>query len=907
MSELLYRLGKFSARRAWTVIIAWVMALGLSVGIALSAGGTFTSAMTIDGLPAQATIEKLQTSFPDASRGVGQIIVHTTDGSEFTEADMSAVAEALATVAALDGVSATIDPFVTQEELDTQRADAAAAPDKLADAQAKIDDGQKKVTDGLAELDAAVADIEKGKTELARAQSELNAGKAELETTTASLNDNRDQLEAAIAQMEMGGAPDAQIDPYRAQLAQVLAGLEQVAAGEAELAAAQDQIDTGWWNITVGEREIAEGRIELADAQTELAEGQAEIDEALADLKPGQTLLAATESFRVVSEDNGTAIITVLFDEPISEVPTEQRTAVVEAITAIASDRLGVEVSQDLLRSLDSLLGAGEIVGIVIAGIVLFVMLGTFTAAGLPVIAALIGVGISATITMALAAVIEFTSTTPILGVMLGLAVGIDYALFILNRHRRQLKQGMTVADSIALANGTSGNSVMFAGLTVIIALAALNLTGIGFLGIMGTMGAMAIAFSVLIAVTFTPAVISKLGMRILSRKERAALAARTEAHETLAPTRTSAVLATRHPWLTVLATITALIIVALPATSMRLGLPDGSSEPLDSAGYKSYALTKEAFGEGVNGALIVVAETPTATSVDDELVHQAAIADKLMTIDNVDAAIPTGFSDDRTSLVFRVLPSEGPNAVSTAEVVADVRALNSVMQSELDTSIEVTGIAAINIDVSQKLGDALPFYLLVVIGLSFLLMVLVFRSIAVPVIASLGFLLTVFATLGAVTAVFQWGWFGQLFDIHDPGPILSFLPTILVGILFGLAMDYQLFLASGMREAYIHGKPAKEAISYGIHLSRSVVVAAAIIMVSVFGGFIFSHTTMIRPMGFGLAAGVLIDAFIVRLLLVPATLSLLGDKAWWIPRWLDKVLPDVDVEGAKLERSHAH
>ena len=907
MSELLYRLGKFSARRAWTVIIAWVMALGLSVGIALSAGGTFTSAMTIDGLPAQATIEKLQTSFPDASRGVGQIIVHTTDGSEFTEADMSAVAEALATVAALDGVSETIDPFVTQKELDTQRADAAAAPDKLADAQAKIDDGQKKVTDGLAELDAAVADIEKGKTELARAQSELNAGKAELETTTASLNDNRDQLEAAIAQMEMGGAPDAQIDPYRAQLAQVLAGLEQVAAGEAELADAQDQIDTGWWNITVGEREIAEGRIELADAQTELAEGQAEIDEALADLKPGQTLLAATESFRVVSEDNGTAIITVLFDEPISEVPTEQRTAVVEAITAIASDRLGVEVSQDLLRSLDSLLGAGEIVGIVIAGIVLFVMLGTFTAAGLPVIAALIGVGISATITMALAAVIEFTSTTPILGVMLGLAVGIDYALFILNRHRRQLKQGMTVADSIALANGTSGNSVMFAGLTVIIALAALNLTGIGFLGIMGTMGAMAIAFSVLIAVPFTPAVISKLGMRILSRKERAALSARTEAHETLAPTRTSAVLATRHPWLTVLATITALIIVALPATSMRLGLPDGSSEPLDSAGYKSYALTKEAFGEGVNGALIVVAETPTATSVADELVHQAAIADKLMTIDNVDAAIPTGFSDDRTSLVFRVLPTEGPNAVSTAEVVADVRALNSVMQSELDTSIEVTGIAAINIDVSQKLGDALPFYLLVVIGLSFLLMVLVFRSIAVPVIASLGFLLTVFATLGAVTAVFQWGWFGQLFDIHDPGPILSFLPTILVGILFGLAMDYQLFLASGMREAYIHGKPAKEAISFGIHLSRSVVVAAAIIMVSVFGGFIFSHTTMIRPMGFGLAAGVLIDAFIVRLLLVPATLSLLGDKAWWIPRWLDKVLPDVDVEGAKLERSHAH
>ncbi|MFM6981539.1 MAG: MMPL family transporter [Microbacteriaceae bacterium] len=907
MSELLYRLGQFSARRAWTVIIAWVLALGLSVGIALTAGGSFTSAMTIDGLPAQATIDKLQTTFPDASRGVGQIIVHTTDGSEFTEADHADVAQALDTINSLDGVSETIDPFATQAELDTQRADAATAPDKLADAQAKIDAGRKKVTDGLAQLDDAAAEIADGKIELVNAQAELDAGAKELTTNKASLTRSRTMLEDSIAQMVLGGMSDDDIHPLRAQLEQVLEGLQQIAAGEAELAAAQDQIDTGWWNITVGEKDIAQGRIDLADAQKELDEGQAEIDAAQAELAPGQTLLAATESFRVVSADNGTAIITVLFDEPITEVPTEQRTAVVEAITAIGSDRLGVEVSQDLLRSLDSLMGAGEIVGIVIAGIVLFVMLGTFTAAGLPVIAALIGVGISATITMALSAVVEFTSTTPILGVMLGLAVGIDYALFILNRHRRQLKQGMTVRDSIALANGTSGNSVMFAGLTVIIALAALNLTGIGFLGIMGTMGAMAIAFSVLIAVTFTPAVISKLGMRVLSRKERAALAARTEAHETLAPTRTSAVLATRHPWLTVLATITALVIVALPAASMRLGLPDGSSEPLDSAGYKSYTLTKEAFGEGVNGALIVVAETAEPVNVDDELRHQADIAAELMTVDNVDAAIPTGFSDDRTALVFRVLPSEGPNALSTAEVVADVRALNTVMQDKFDTSIEVTGIAAINIDVSQKLGDALPFYLVVVIGLSFLLMVLVFRSIAVPVIASLGFLLTVFATLGAVTAVFQWGWMGELFDIHDPGPILSFLPTILVGILFGLAMDYQLFLASGMREAYIHGKPAKESVSYGIHLSRSVVVAAAIIMVSVFGGFIFSHTTMIRPMGFGLAAGVLIDAFVVRLLLVPATLSLLGDKAWWIPRWLDNPLPDVDVEGAKLERTHAH
>jgi RND superfamily putative drug exporter len=272
------------------------------------------------------------------------------------------------------------------------------------------------------------------------------------------------------------------------------------------------------------------------------------------------------------------------------------------------------------------------------------------------------------------------------------------------------------------------------------------------------------------------------------------------------------------------------------------------------------------------------------------------------MSIDNVQAAVPSGFSEDRTSMVFRVIPAEGPNAVSTATVVTDLRALDEQLAASLDAHVEVTGIAAVNIDVSQKLGEALPVYLITVIGLSLLLMVLVFRSIAVPVVASLGFLLTVFATLGATVAVFQWGWLGQLFDVHDPAPILSFLPTILIGILFGLAMDYQLFLASGMREAFVHGKTAKESINFGIHLSRAVVVAAAIIMISVFGGFIFSHTTMIRPVGFGLAVGVLVDAFIVRLLLVPATLTLLGNAAWWIPKWLDRILPDVDVEGAKLE-----
>jgi RND superfamily putative drug exporter len=907
MSQLLYRLGIFAARRAWAVILVWLAILGVAVGAAATAGGTFTTAMTIEGVPAQKTIDKLAENFPDASRGVGQVIFHTANGKPFTEAEKAAITRALEAVGSMNAVSEAIDPFDAQRALNDQREELNQAPDDIAAAQAKIDKGRADVADGREKLADALAEIAVNVKKLVAAEKELKAGEASLLANETSLLGFQAHLLAGIAELEgdLDAAPAGELDALRAQLAGVEAGLQQVAAGKAEITAGRDEIARGWWLIESGRRDIATGKAELEDAETALNDGQAELDEQAAKLAPAQSLIAAATEFRLVSADGATAIGTVLFETPITEVETADRTGVADALTKLdgSSDNpnIRVEVSQDLLRSLDSLLGVGEIVGLVVAAVTLFVMLGTLIGAGLPVLAALIGVGISAAITFALSAVFEFTSTTPILGVMLGLAVGIDYALFILNRHRRQLKTGMAVRDSIALANGTSGNSVVFAGLTVMIALAALNLTGIGFLGVMGTMGAMAIVFSVLIAITLTPALLSRIGIRVLSRKERSVLSA-SGSNSTASEVSTKSVFATRRPWITVIATILVLGIASIPFGSIRLGLPDGSSEPIESAGYQSYKLTEEAFGEGVNGALVVVVDAPEAVSEESEVEFQATIANAIMSVDNVQAAIPSGFSDDRTSMVFRVIPNEGPNAVSTATVVTDLRALDAQLADSVDAHIEVTGIAAVNIDVSKKLGEALPLYLMTVIGLSLVLMVLVFRSIAVPIVASLGFLLTVFATLGATVAVFQWGWLGQLFDIHDPAPILSFLPTILIGILFGLAMDYQLFLASGMREAFVHGKTAKESINFGIHLSRAVVVAAAIIMISVFGGFIFSHTTMIRPVGFGLAIGVLIDAFIVRLLLVPATLTLLGNAAWWIPKWLDRILPDVDVEGAKLE-----
>jgi RND superfamily putative drug exporter len=492
---------------------------------------------------------------------------------------------------------------------------------------------------------------------------------------------------------------------------------------------------------------------------------------------------------------------------------------------------------------------------------------------------------------------------------MLGLAVGIDYALFILNRHRRQLKAGMPMLESIGLANGTSGNAVFFAGLTVIIALAALNLTGIEFLGMMGTMGAVAIFVSVLIAVTFTPAISALIGERMLSKKERAALAGlatelKTEKAEQVSDKR-RIFWPVAHPFISLFLVVATLSIAALPLASMRLGLPDGSSESTESTQYRAFKLTSAGFGEGANGQVIAVATIEKPESEAELLEVQADIAERIMKVSDVAAVVPAAVSEDETRILFQIQPVEGPASASTEELVFALRELAPEFKEEFDASLGITGLTASNIDVSQKLSDALPLYLGTVLLLSMFILVLVFRSIAVPIIASLGFLLTVVATLGVVVATYQWGWLGGLLGVHDPGPILSFLPTIVIGIVFGLAMDYQLFLVSGMREAYVHGESPKQAILSGIRSGRSVVVAAAIIMIMVFGGFASSELASVRPMGLALAAGVLIDAFLIRLVFVPALMSLMGKSAWWIPRWLDRALPQMDVEGAKLEARH--
>ena len=832
MAELLHRLGTFAARRAWAVIIAWVVILGITVGGFLIGFKGLSSSFDIPGTASGDVIAELQDELPDFSGASGTVVFHTTDGSALSaeqQAEITALAESGRD---LPDVADVIDPFVTQQQ--------------LADQRQQIEDGRTKIAD-------------------ARTQAET--GQAQLDAGTAQLDAAQTQLDQGRAQAEAAGFPTTELDAQRAIL-------------DAQ-------------------------RAELDTQQQTLADGVATIEENEATLEQGAELISFADGIRVVSEDGATAIVNVQFTEPRLELPQASKDAVIEHFEAKPVDGVGVAFSSDISQGVPQILGVGEVIGVALAAVVLIVVLGSLLAAAFPIITALVGVAIGAMATLAFSGVVQMASVTPILGVMLGLAVGIDYSLFVLYRHRKQLLQGADVVESIGLANGTAGNAVVFAGTTVIVALLALNITGIPFLGLMGTAGAISVAVAVLIAVSLTPALLGLAKSRVLGKRARARAATAAAMSDSATPrvrSRAIAPMSTLRAILTVIVAIVALLVVAVPAMSMRLGLPDGGSESADSTAYQAFTLTEDSFGAGVNGPLLITASLPEGLD-DDEVLHdQLLVARELAGMDDVVAVAPIAVSDDNSLAAFQIVPAEGPNSTSTETLVRELRELPPVAD---DITLGVAGQAAINIDISEGLADVLPLYLLVVVGLSFLIMVMVFRSLLVPLIATAGFVLSLLATYGAITAVFQWGWLGDLLGVHNPGPILSFLPVILVGILFGLAMDYQLFLTTGMREAWAHGAPARLAVAQGYRAGRTVVVAAALIMIAVFSGFITSESVIIKSMGLGLALGVLFDAFIVRMLLIPALMHLLGESAWWLPKWLSRVIPNVDVEGSALERRH--
>lgn len=703
-------------------------------------------------------------------------------------------------------------------------------------------------------------DMADGRTQIDEGIEQLDAGQIELDQAVEALDTAQDELDQAREQAEAAGAPAEQL---------------------AMLDMQQDQLD--------------EQRGTVDQQQEELDAGRTELTTQLEELELGEELLRNADGIRMVAEDESAALGNIAFTQPRMELEESSKDAVMDYFTATEIDGVDVAFSTDIAQGIPQILGVGEVVGVLIAAIVLLVMFGTVIAAALPIATAVVGVGIGALSALAFSGVVQMSSITPVLGVMLGLAVGIDYSLFIINRHRKQLREGVELSESIGIANGTAGNAVVFAGSTVVVALAALNITGIPFLGMMGTVGAVCVAIAVLLSVSFTPALLSLVGARVLPKRARKADTEKSSpAKKTVSP------MSTGRAIMTALVTAAALLTIAIPALSMRLGLPDGSSEPEGSAANRAFAVTEDSFGAGANGPLLVTAHL--SGDPEQALAEQVDIAGEIAAHEDVVAVAPVAVSDDGALAAFQVLPVDGPNSETTAELVRDLRGLTV---GDDGATLGVAGQAAINIDISESLSDILPIYLAVVVGLSLIIMIAVFRSLLVPLVATIGFILSLFATFGAVVAVFQWGWLADVLGLANSGPILSFLPVILVGILFGLAMDYQLFLATGMREAFVHGDSARVAVVRGFRAGRSVVLAAGLIMAAVFGGFVFSNAIMIRSVGFGLAIGVLLDAFVVRMLFMPAMMHLLSKSAWWLPRWLDRILPNVDVEGSALERRH--
>ncbi|MDX2862488.1 MMPL family transporter, partial [Streptomyces scabiei] len=541
---------------------------------------------------------------------------------------------------------------------------------------------------------------------------------------------------------------------------------------------------------------------------------------------------------------------------------------------------------------------AAEIIGVALAAVVLLVTFGSLAAAGLPLLTALVGVGLSMATIMVLSEALGLSTTTGTLAMMLGLAVGIDYALFVVSRYREERAGGRTPQEATALATGTAGSAVVFAGLTVVIALAGLTVVGIPMLTKMGLAAAGAVVVAVLIALTLVPAVLGCWPNAVLSRKARRSGRIEEEARDNGGTRWSRFVL--RRPVPVLLLGVVGLGALAIPMTDLQLGMPGDEAKSTSTTERRAYDALAEGFGPGFNGPLTIVVD---ARGADDAKGAAEKVAKEIGDTKGIVSVSPPQFNEAGDTAVFSAVPATAPTDEKTKDLVTVIRDERPAIESGTGATFEVTGTTALNIDISGKVQSALVPYLLVVVGLAVLLLMVVFRSLLVPLKAAAGFLLSVLASLGVVVLVFQQGHGAELLGVEQTGPIMSLMPIFLVGIVFGLAMDYEVFLVSRMREAYVHGDRADEAITSGFRHSARVVVAAALIMIAVFAGFIGESDSMIKMIGFGLASAVLFDAFVVRMAIVPAVLTLLGDRAWWLPKWLDRALPRVDVEGEALTR----
>ncbi|MDX5563001.1 MMPL family transporter [Streptomyces sp. ID05-04B] len=617
----------------------------------------------------------------------------------------------------------------------------------------------------------------------------------------------------------------------------------------------------------------------------------------------GSQVAGAVDPFqaKAVSRDGTTAYATVSFKTGAADLTDGSKEHLERVIDGARDAGLTVEVGGDALAAQPSAGGAAEVIGIAVAALVLLITFGSMAAAGLPLLTAILGVGLSMAGITAVSEAFGLSESTGTLATMLGLACGIDYALFVVSRYREERAKGRTPREAAGLAVGTAGSAVVFAGLTVVIALAGLSVVGIPLLTRMGLAAAAAVLVAVLVCLTLVPAVLGFWPNAVLARGARrnSRRYRRKQRKEDNGGSRWARIVV-RHPLPVLLLGVVGLGAVAAPVLDLQLGMPGDEAKPTSTTERRAYDALAEGFGPGFNGPLTIVVD---AQGSADPKAAVATIAKDVQATDGVVSVSPARFNSAGDTAVFSAVPSTAPTDEKTKDLVTAIRDERPGIESNAGASFEVTGKTALDIDVAEKVQASLMPYLAVVVGLAIVLLLVVFRSLLVPVKAAFGFLLSVLAALGSVVLVFQQGHGADLLGVESTGPIMSMMPIFLVGIVFGLAMDYEVFLVSRVRESHVHGDAARTAIVSGFKHSARVVGAAALIMMAVFSGFVGAGESMIKMIGFGLAIAVLFDAFVVRMAIVPAVLSLLGDKAWYLPRWLDRLLPDVDVEGEKLSR----
>jgi RND superfamily putative drug exporter len=600
-----------------------------------------------------------------------------------------------------------------------------------------------------------------------------------------------------------------------------------------------------------------------------------------------------------VSPNGSVAFGEVRYSEPAGD----NEAATLDGVEAAAQDArdagLTVEFGGDVIPGQAEHGSSSEVIGLIVAVVVLLVSFGSVLAMGLPLITALIGLGVGLMGITLMSAFVDLSSTAPTLATMIGLAVGIDYALFIVTRHRQNLADGLPIAEAAARANATAGGAVVFAGATVMIALAGLSVIGMPFLTVMGLAAAGTVAVAVLVAVTLLPALLGFVGgnidkFRVPGLKNRTG---NTSEGATLGSRWAGKV--TERPVVALVAGLAIMGVLAIPFLSMRLGLLDDGSAPPSTTNRQAYDLLAAGFGPGTNGPLTVVVDLDGVANPDAAVEQVASTLRAEPGVVNVTPSVTNPAGD---TAVLTVVPSSGPSEEATESLVHRLRdsAVPSI-ESSTGADVYLTGTTAANIDISDKLGAALPVFMVLVIGLTILLLTIVFRSILVPIKAAVAILISIASAFGVVVAIFQWGWLKDVVGIEETLPIVSFLPMMMFAILFGLSMDYEVFILSRIREEYSRTGDARGSVLTGLSSSARVITAAALIMISVFAAFVLGDEPVIKMFGIGLSVAVLLDATVVRMVIVPAVMTLFDKAAWWLPRWLDRLLPNLDVEGEQL------